>query len=111
MKTIIAAFALAIASPAFAQGAPQAPAQSGHAGHQPGEHAPGQHAPGQHPGHHPGTPMGQHQGHGENGCCADRDNDGRMDCCQQMAQSGERRGCCAEGASRTAPQAPAHQGH
>lgn len=78
MKIIIAAFALAIASPAFAQSAPAG---------QPADHS--QHQQGQ----HQGMPHDQHgqQGHGEGcACCADRDGDGRMDCCENMGEAGQR---------------------
>ena len=69
MKIIIAAFALAIASPALAQTAPAG---------QPADHS--QHQQGQ-----------QHQGHGEGcACCADRNGNGRMDCCENMGQAGQR---------------------
>lgn len=92
MKIIIAAFALAIASPAVAQTAPTGTAAD-HARHQHGNHQP--HQPGQHQ-------QGQHQGmaHGQSGqegrgasssCCADRNGNGRMDCCEGMAQAGESR--------------------
>lgn len=78
MKIIVAAFALAIASPAFAQAAPAG---------QPADHS--QHQPGQHQGQHQGMPHGQ--GHGEGcACCADRNGNGRMDCCENMGQSGQR---------------------
>ena len=85
MKIIIAAFALAIASPAVAQTAPAA---------QPADHS--QHQQGQ----HQGMPHGQ-QGQGEGcACCADRNGNGRMDCCENMGQAGQR------------PPAPAQpQGH
>ena len=74
MKIIVAAFALAIASPAVAQTAPAAP---------PADHT--QHQQGQHQG------MPQVQGHGEGcACCADRNGNGRMDCCETMGQAGQR---------------------
>ena len=79
MKIIVAAFALAIASPAFAQTAPAA---------QPADHS--QHQP------------SQHQGHAD--CCADRNGNGRMDCCEQSAQAGDRRGCCPAPAAQSGGQ-------
>lgn len=99
MKIIIAAFALAIASPAVAQTAPVGPAADPHAQHQPGQH-PQTPLPGQ----PQGTPQGQHQGHGmQGGCCADRNGNGRMDCCENMA-AGSSCSCCG---ART-PQAALH---
>jgi len=75
MKIIIAAFALAIASPAFAQATPAG---------QPADHS--QHQQGQ----HQGMPHGQ-QGHGEGrACCADRNGNGRMDCCENTDEAGQR---------------------
>ena len=110
MKIFVAAFALAIASPALAQGAPDNP----HARHQAqGQHQPGQHAehePGQH-GQHQGMQHGEGQGHAEGGCCADRDGDGRMDCCQHMAQAGEHRDGCAHPTPPAGAQPQAHQNH
>ncbi|MGQ0660133.1 hypothetical protein [Sphingosinicella sp.] len=91
MKIIAAAFALALASPAFAQTAPAA---------QPADHS--QHQQGQHQDHQQGTPHGQ--GHGEGcACCADHNGNGRMDCCENMGQAGQRQPAPAQ------PQS--HQNH
>lgn len=71
MKIIIAAFALAIASPAVAQTAPAA---------QPADHS-----------QHQRMPHGQQQGHGDGcACCADRNGNGRMDCCENRGEAGQR---------------------
>lgn len=90
MKTIFAAIALVIASPAVAQsttthqGHGQQHGQAQHGQGQHAQHGQGQHQQGQH---------GQH-GQGQHSCCADRNNNGRPDCCEQ-AQNGQRAGCCA----------------
>ncbi len=93
MKTIFAAVALVIATPAAAQ---TANPHQGHAQHQQqGQTGHGQHQQQGQAGH------GQHQqGHGQqqgqhrDGCCADRNNNGRPDYCEQAA-NGQRAGCCA----------------
>ena len=117
MKILVAAFALAIASPAFAQGAPD----NSHAQHQPqGQHQPGQHGspqgmthgqhqPGQHD-HHQGMQHGQDEGHAGHGCCADRDGNGRMDCCEAVNEAGQECGCC-EQAAPAEGQPQGHQHH
>jgi hypothetical protein len=77
MKIIVAAFAVAIASPAVAQ---PAPAQT----------APGQTGPMQNHAAHGQQPM-EHDGHGQPGrghdcpCCADRPD---CDCCPEMERHG-----------------------
>lgn len=99
MKIIIAAFALAIASPAVAQTAPAGPAADPHAQHQPGQHQ--------------GAPQGHHQGHDmQGGCCADRNGNGRMDCCENMA-AGSSCSCCGARTPQAAPQSQpqGHQNH
>ena len=107
MKIITFAFALAIASPALAQTAPATPAANPHAQHQMGQSQPGAQT-GAEPAQHQGMQHGQAQGQ-QGGCCADRDGDGRMDCCQNMAQSAERRDCCAEQAPQPAAQPQRNQ--
>lgn len=104
MKIIVTAIALAFATSAAAQTAPQA----GHAQHPaspPAGHAQ-HHAAGGHAGHQPAA--GQHQGHAmAEGCCADRNGNGQMDCCENMAAGS---GCAAH--ARPAPAQPGQsQGH
>ena len=110
MKIITFAFALAIASPALAQTAPATPPANPHAQHQMGQPQPGAQSGAEHA-QHQGM---QHRQPGQapaGGCCADRDGDGRMDCCQNMAQSAERRDCCAEHPAQPGAQPQSHQNH
>ena len=72
MKTLIAAIALTIASPALAQTADP------HAGHA----------------------KGQHEGHEQKDCCADKDGNGKMDCCEKM-KDGKAMECCAKHAKKS----------
>jgi hypothetical protein len=82
MKMLIAAVALTIASPAFAQTADP------HAGHGTGH----------------GSSHEQHKS-----CCEQKDADGtRKDCCEKMAD-GKAMDCCAKHAKKTG--GDAHAGH
>ena len=88
MKYVIAAFAVAIASPAAAQqqAAPQGHGQ--HQGHGQGQHqGHGQPGQAQHQGH--GQGHGQHGGSGQScPCCAPGPNSQRPACCEGMRQQG-----------------------
>lgn len=84
MKMILAAIALTIAAPAFAQTDP-------HAAHNAAEHAA-----------HQKAEQAGHEGHAEGcckeaegkkmDCCKDADGDGKMDCCEKGAESGKTAG-------------------
>ena len=111
MKMLIAAIALAIASPAFAQSAPMAD----HAEHSAQEATPGQ----ADAGHHPETASDPHAGHdmsaGKMDCCENAREDG-MACCAKMKAEGKAMPCCdeakAEGEETSAAAAAdAHAGH
>ncbi len=94
MKYLVAAFAVAIATPAAAQ---QQPAPQGHGQHGPAQHQ--SHGQGQHQGHGQ-QGQAQHQGHGQNHgghgsgescpCCAPGPNGQRPACCERMHQQGAR---------------------
>ena len=99
MKMILTAVALAIASPAIAQAAPQADPHAGHVGHS--AHQAGS---GEHSGHKPDTGHKDHKG------CCDKSPDGRMECCEKMAAEGKRMACC-EKHGKSAPAADPHAGH
>ncbi|HEY0012466.1 MAG TPA: hypothetical protein VGB79_06385 [Allosphingosinicella sp.] len=96
MKYVIAAFAIAIATPAAAQ-QPAAPQSHGqhvqHQGHGQGEHqGHGQPGQAQHQGH------GQHQGAREScPCCAPGPNGQRPACCEGMRHQGGQQGAQPQG--------------
>jgi len=100
MKMMLAAIAMTIASPAFAQqtAAPSdAPVQqSTQAG------AADQSA---HEGHADG-----HEGHDMTGGCCEKGADGKMACCDMMKAEGKEMACCEEAPAQT-PAADPHAGH
>jgi hypothetical protein len=85
MKMFIAALALGIASPSFAQAAPADP----HAGHAaPASGGTNSSAPADHADHH------------KSGDCCDKKADGKMACCEKMKAADKKMDCCdkADGA-------------
>lgn len=92
MKYLVAAFAIAVATPAAAQPA----SHQGHGEHQQGGQSQHQgHGQGQHQGH---GQQGQHQGHGEScPCCAPGPNGQRPPCCERMMQQGGQQGAAPSG--------------
>ncbi len=103
MKTmIIAAFALAFASPVAAQTSATSPAHQGHGQHQAQQPTAASHADhaahAQHAGH--GQAGGDHSQHAN--CCGDADGKPAMDCCK-----GAKAACCAKHAKADQGGAPA----
>ena len=98
MKMMLAAIAMMIASPAFAQTA--APSDA-HAQHAPQTGA-SDHAA--HMDHANG-----HEGHDMAGGCCEKDADGKMACCEKMKAEGKKMACCEKAAD--APAADPHAGH
>lgn len=94
MKMMLAAIAMTIASPAFAQTAP-ADAHAQHTGQQgTADHS-------QHSGH---------EGHDMAGGCCEKNADGKMACCEKMKAEGKTMACCEKAAAET-PAADPHAGH
>ena len=91
MKTLIAAIAMTIASPALAQADPHA----AHAAHGAADHAT----------HGQGSEPDKHDGHDEkDGCCHKMADGKMMPCCEKMKADGKKIECCDK-------QADAHAGH
>lgn len=100
MKMLFAAIALTIASPALAQ--TTAPADA-HAGHGAANHA--QHGAPAAPSNDP------HAGHEMPGGCCDKMADGKaMACCEKMKAEGKKMECCDKPAGAAAEADP-HAGH
>lgn len=96
MKMLIAAIALAVASPVLAQTAPA----MGHADHA-GHNAASEQA---HTGHQDAPVSDPHAGHGMAGGkmdCCEKAADGTMACCAKMKAEGKAMSCCEKAADGT----------
>lgn len=102
MKSMIAAIAMTIAMPAFAQSATPADAHDQHAAHADAV---------SHSGHAgQASQSGGHEGHDMTSGCCEKGADGKMACCEEMKAKGKAMACCEKSSTKTPPADP-HAGH